>query len=88
MIMDPLKQKSIKQWKEIYQKVGSLQAVQDPKYMILDNTDLTILLKVSSRTLKKWRDNNLIAYSQISNKIFYRLNDVIKFLEDNYNPSV
>ncbi len=50
----------------------------------LDNQDLVILLKISIRTLQSYRDEGLISYSQIGNKIYYKASDVDKFLKDNY----
>ncbi len=45
------------------------------------NTDqLMNLLTVSRRTVQNWRDKGLIAFSAISNKIYYRHSDIIAFL--------
>jgi phage terminase Nu1 subunit (DNA packaging protein) len=54
------------------------------------NTDqLMNLLTVSRRTVQNWRDKGLIAFSAISNKIYYRHSDIITFLNthkiDSYN---
>ena len=48
---------------------------------ILDTADLIQLLKVSARTVQKWRNNRLIRFSQVGSKIFYRWFDVLEFME-------
>lgn len=42
----------------------------------MDNQDVCLLLGVSPRTLQTLRDNGTLAYSQISHKVYYRLEDV------------
>ncbi len=45
------------------------------------NTDqLMELLKVSRKTLQKWRDTGVIIFSQIGSKCYYRHSDVIAML--------
>lgn len=39
-------------------------------------------LSVSSKTIQTWREERLIEFSQISNKIFYTEQSVIEFLEN------
>ena len=46
----------------------------------LDNADVCEKLNVSKRTLQAYRDSGLLAYSQINNKIYYRLEDVEAFI--------
>lgn len=42
----------------------------------LDNQDVCLMLNISPRTLQSMRDKGILAYSQISHKIFYRAEDV------------
>ncbi len=63
-----------------------LKQIQDPEYIFLDNSDLMRLLKISSGTAKNWRETGLIAFSQPSNKIYYKLSDVSEFLKRHYKP--
>jgi len=51
----------------------------------LDNQEIMFILKISKRTLQTYRDEKLIPYSQIGNKIYYKSSDVEKFLLKNYN---
>jgi len=50
----------------------------------LDNQEIIMLLKISKRTLQMYRDENLIPFSQIGYKIYYKASDVEKFLKNNY----
>ena len=42
----------------------------------LDNQEVCEMLRISPRTLQTLRDNGTLAYSQISHKTYYRLEDV------------
>lgn len=68
-------------------KASKKNDIKDPKHIILDNLSLSDLFKVSTRTLHQWRYNKLIAYSQVGSKIFYRMDDIQKFLDKYYNPT-
>ena len=50
----------------------------------LDNQDVCLILKVSTRTLQNYRDKGILPFSQISNKIYYKASDIEKHLENNY----
>lgn len=43
--------------------------------------ELSEMLKVSRRTLQEWRNNGLIAYIQVCNKVLYRQSDIQVLLE-------
>lgn len=49
----------------------------------IDNSQFIKLMNISKRTAQQWRDNKLISYSQIGNKIYYQIPDVRQLLEDN-----
>ena len=51
-----------------------------PADTILDNKDFIKLMGISDRTALQWRNDGLIQFSQIGNKIFYRMSDVISLL--------
>ena len=63
----------------------------DAKYPLsekwLDNQDVMQLLNVSKRTLQMYRDESLIAFSQVGNKMYYKTTDVEQFLKNNYNKA-
>jgi len=49
---------------------------------MLDNQDVMIMLKLSNRSLQRYRSNELLPYYSISGKIYYKLSDVRQFLRD------
>jgi hypothetical protein len=51
------------------------------KRPILTNSDLTILFNISRKTAWRWRRNNTIPYITISNRYFYRWDDVLILLK-------
>lgn len=50
----------------------------------LDNQDVMMMLHISLRSLQTLRSNGTLPYSRIRNKIFYRLKDIEKILNENY----
>ena len=58
-----------------------------PENAIIDNQDFLKLMKVSKRTAQTWRDEGLISFSQIGNKIYYKLIDIENLLSRNYNQA-
>lgn len=91
--MDPFKDTNINEWKKLLERFETLlnnlenKFSKDPDLVLLDNADLLQLFKISHKTAQNWRDNKVIAYSQINNKIYYRLSDVNKLLDNNYKPT-
>jgi len=53
--------------------------------VFFDNQEFMQLMNISKRTCQVWRDNGYIGYSQIANKIYYRLSDIQELLKENYN---
>jgi hypothetical protein len=54
--------------------------------VIIDNDEFQRLFKISPGTAANWREKGVIAYSQINNKIVYKIEDINKMLDDNYRP--
>ena len=54
--------------------------------IIIDNDEFQRLFKISPGTAANWREKGLIAYSQINNKIVYKIEDINKMLDDHYRP--
>ena len=50
----------------------------------LDNQDVMQALHISPRTLQTLRSNGTLPFSRIGNKIYYRKQDILKILSDNY----
>jgi hypothetical protein len=53
----------------------------------LDISDVCNLLHISKRTLQSYRDNKILAFSQISGKIYFKASDIDELLNRNYNKS-
>ncbi|MFZ2284324.1 MAG: helix-turn-helix domain-containing protein [Lutibacter sp.] len=58
----------------------------DPKNVFFDNQEFLQLMNISKRTSQMWRDTGFIGFSQLGNKIYYRLEDILILLDENYNP--
>lgn len=52
---------------------------------LLDNQDLLQILKISNRSLQRYRSSGKLAYYTISGKIYYKLSDVHQFIRDSFN---
>ena len=57
------------------------------KETFLDNQEFLLHLKISKRTAQTWRDEGKISFSQVGNKIYYKLSDVEKLMQENYNKA-
>lgn len=55
---------------------------------LLDNQDVLQLLKVSSRSLQRYRSDGKIPYYTISGKLYYKLSDVHQFVRDCFSNPV
>ena len=63
------------------QKVETLCEFQDKSlHRWLDNQDVCRILNISKRTLQTYRDNGILAYTQINHKIYYKPEDVEKVI--------
>jgi len=58
----------------------------NPNYVLLDNADIQRLFKISPKTATNWREEKILAYSQVKGKIYYKLSDMYKLIDDNYHP--
>ena len=52
---------------------------------LLDNQDLLQMLKISNRSLQRYRSAGRLPYYTISGKIYYKLSDVHQFIRDSFN---
>lgn len=51
---------------------------------LLDNQDLIDLLKVSHRTLQRFRSSGKLSYCHYKGKSYYKLTDVHKFIREHF----
>lgn len=52
---------------------------------LLDNQDVLQLLKISSRSLQRYRTSGKLPYYTISGKLYYKLSDVRQFIRDSFS---
>lgn len=57
---------------------------QFPEEMFMDNPKFMELMNISQKTAQLWRDKGIIGYSQIGNKIYYRVSDIKELLDKNH----
>ena len=80
------------QYERIQKKLDLIEAnlifnKQFPNDQFLDNPKFMELMGISQKTAQSWRDNGLVSYSQINNKIYYRVSDIKELLEKNHRKS-
>ena len=57
----------------------------DPEDVFFDKGEFMKLMNISKRIAHELRNKNIIEFSQVGNKIYYRLSDIQRLLNDNYN---
>lgn len=55
---------------------------------LLDNQDVLQLLKISSRSLQRYRTDKKLPYYTISGKLYYKLSDVHQLIRESLNSSL
>jgi len=63
-------------------KIGNNYNAED---IFFDNQEFIQLMNISKRTAQDWRTKNIINFSQVGNKIYYKLSDVQKLINEHYN---
>ncbi|GAP69501.1 hypothetical protein BA6E_11328 [Bacteroidales bacterium 6E] len=56
--------------------------ILDENEKLLDNQDLAFLLKMSYRTLQRYRTSKKLLYFMIGHKTYYRISDVRTFVRE------
>ncbi len=80
------------QYQDILAKIEAINTSisknnKEPKDEFLDNQEFLQLMNISKRTAQTWRDEGIVAFSQVGGKIYYRMSDVQKLLDSNYKPA-
>jgi hypothetical protein len=80
------------QYNDLMAKLDAIQSQLNTKpdtkkETFLDNQEFIMLMKISKRTAQTWRDEGKISFSQVGSKIYYKLSDVEKLLQEHYNKS-
>ncbi|MCD9616033.1 MULTISPECIES: helix-turn-helix domain-containing protein [Chryseobacterium] len=52
---------------------------------LLDNQDVLQMLKISSRTLQRYRSDKKLPYYTISGKLYYKLSDVHQLIRESFS---
>ncbi|HUH28025.1 helix-turn-helix domain-containing protein [Gelidibacter sp.] len=55
---------------------------------LLDNQDLLQILKISNRSLQRYRSIGKLPYYTISGKLYYKLSDVHQFIRESFTAPV
>jgi len=66
---------------EVVEKINPQQQQQEKKDELLRINDLVILLKVSKVTIHNWKKSGLLPFHRMSNKIYFKKNEVIESLQ-------
>ncbi len=72
--------KNLKEQIEVIQQKNEEQIRNQWENEWIDNDTLLKRLGISRKTAQAYRDNGLISFSQVGNKIYYRNGDVEEFL--------
>lgn len=64
---------------ELEKKRGSVDGEE-----LLDNQDILQMLKISARSLQRYRSSGRLPYYTISGKIYYKLSDVHQFIRESF----
>ncbi len=59
----------------------------EPDQVWYDNQEFLQIMNISKRTAAYWRTEKVIAYSQVGNKIYYRLSDIMDLLQKSTIPA-
>lgn len=59
----------------------------NPEEVFFDNQQFIQVMNISKRLAQIWRENKVIGYSQVGNKFYYKLSDILGLLEKNYSPA-
>lgn len=67
---------------EVKTKIDTIS--KKPQEVFVDNQEFLFLMKISKRTAQTWRDEGKISFSQVGNKIYYKMADVEELLQKHY----
>lgn len=55
---------------------------------LLDNQEVLLKLKISTRSLQRYRSSGKLPYFTISGKLYYKLSDVHQFIRNSFSNSL
>jgi hypothetical protein len=59
------------------------KAEEEPEDGWVDSYEVCTFLKISSKTLQRMRSANTVSYSQIRGKVFYKISEIQRLLNEN-----
>lgn len=72
----------------VNQIAESVKTKFTPKQEVfVDNEEFIKMMKISRRTAQTWRDEGKVSFSQVGNKIYYKLSDIERTMQEYYNKS-
>ena len=83
--MKPVAQISQAETKRLQERLERLERqenIKDLPEVLLDNASFQQHFKITRRTAYNWRKKQLLKSVLIEKKVFYRLSDIRKFLEE------
>lgn len=69
-------------------KLNSKQLSSIDGEQLLDNQDVLQKLKISRRSLQRYRSSGQLPYSTISGKLYYKLSDVNNLIRGSFSNSI
>jgi len=72
---------------ELISKKIDVKLSANPDFVFFDNQQFCCLMNISKKTAGIWRNDNLISYSKIGTKYYYRLSDILLLLHCHYYDS-
>ena len=66
---------------EQIEKIGNRRPRLEDEY--IDSTEVCRLLQVSRKTLDRYREQDLIPYTKIKKRVYYRFSDLDAFMQRN-----
>ena len=80
-------------YKQLQNKLSQIvealnKPVKDKPIDFIDNAQFMEIMGISQKTAQTWRDTGVVSFSQIGNKIYYRISDLQKLLENNYTKAL
>ncbi|KAA6326990.1 hypothetical protein EZS27_023981 [termite gut metagenome] len=82
--MERLSQKLNEIGKNLKSMINTTEVLEKDE-KLLDNQDLAFLLKISYRSLQRYRTSGVLPYFMIGHKTYYRASDVREFIRRNFD---
>lgn len=68
--------------KKMNDALDALTKPQAKEKEFVSNEEFMQMMSISKRTAQNWRDEGIIAFSQVGSKIYYSIADINKLLEE------